>query len=347
MSRRLPSAWLLAAAGMALAVAAAIAIWVATGSGVGGERTGEGPKALPTYRMQADHATYPAVGDVSAAAEEIVVGKVLSESTESGSSPGNDAYGDPLPPIPHTNYSVSVLTVLKGTVQAGDTIVVSLSGGTTPEGEFVLDGAPEIHVGDTAMFFLRADANGRYYPLAGGAAVAPLQADGSYALPPDATGTEDALPVSEATVLGALRGSQGAGGASPPAGGASSRVLSLRLAIDLRARQRLRRALARGLRLRVRCSAPCVAYGRLRLGAKRAKALRLVRKHKAVVVGRGRAANGKTLVVRFTRKAKRRLRRSRRVGLSLLVRARDRAGGEAKLRRRVRLAPKAHSPRGR
>jgi hypothetical protein len=158
-----------------------------------GSRPASRPSDLPTFRLEADHPTYANVGSASADADLIVRGTVLSHTTEAGVSPGVDGLGDPLPPLPHTNHVVEVLEVVKGGVAVGTTIVVSLAGGTTEEGQFILDGAPEIHDGDTAFFFLDDGGDGRYYPLAGGAAVAHQKPDGSFALPQDATGADPVI----------------------------------------------------------------------------------------------------------------------------------------------------------
>jgi hypothetical protein len=191
---------------VAVSLAAAIAILVATmsfGSGASdGGSTSSEVGGVAVYHLDTDHATYAAVPQVSSGAAVILTGEVLSHSFEAGESPGVDALGDPLPAVPHTNYSVSVMNVLKGSVSPGSTIVVSLSGGRSSAGEFILDGAPEINDGDVSMFFLEA-IGGRYYPLAGGAAVAGRSGAGTFTLPPDATG-EGALPLSEEAVLAAL-----------------------------------------------------------------------------------------------------------------------------------------------
>jgi len=166
------------------------------------------------YRLDADHATYPTVAAVTGASQGIFIGEVISHIVDPGKSPGVDAIGDPLPALPHTDYLVSVRKVLKGPLSAGSTIVVSLSGGTTSEGKFVLDGAPEIHDGDVAMFFVEP-VGGIYYPLAGGAAVATEETPGVFELPADATG-EAPLSLSESAVLAALNPP-----VTPPAGPSS------------------------------------------------------------------------------------------------------------------------------
>jgi hypothetical protein len=209
--------YLCVALGLAIALAAAVGVVGVSSSASSGRAAPS--SGLPLYRMDTDHATYPTVPEISNAADTIVNGQVVSHTTEPGESPGVDALGDPLPAIPRTDYLVSVAAVLKGAVSPGSTIHLVLAGGNTEEGEFVLEGAPKITDGEAALFFLVSGGEGRYYPLAGGAAVATRLADGTFLLPPDATG-EAAHAISEGevqTALGSSTGSSGGGGAAAPA----------------------------------------------------------------------------------------------------------------------------------
>ncbi|MBI5105026.1 MAG: hypothetical protein HZB46_08595, partial [Solirubrobacterales bacterium] len=101
----------------------------------------------------------------------------------------------------------------------------------------------------------------------------------------------------------------------------------------------LRTALRRGLPLRVTCPQSCDASATARIGAGTARRNRLGRR--AMVVGRGRldaveAGRTATLTVRFTERARRRLRRARRVELAVTV-AFATADGTATQARRVAL----------
>jgi hypothetical protein len=214
-------AWL--AALVALLIVVAVVGTSVSGQGSATQVSSESRSpATPVFRLDADHPTYAGLGEITAGTEVIVIGEVLSHTTEPGESPGVDALGDPLPAIPHTNYSVSVQEVLSGPIAAGSVIAVSLSGGKSSSGEFVLDGAPEIHDGDVAMFFL-VGSGGLYYPLAGGAAVAVRDAEGKFVLPADATGQQSlAFTGSEVeAVLGAGSGSGGGAGGNSGGGGQS------------------------------------------------------------------------------------------------------------------------------
>jgi hypothetical protein len=312
--------------GGALAAALVAIVIALAGNGSSGERRPEDAGAVPVYRMDADHATYPTVGGVKADADTVLVGNVLSESTEAGQSPGDDALGDPLPAVPHTNYVVKVSSSLKGGLAEGATILVSLTGGTTPEGEFVLDGAPEISVGNTYLFFLQSSAD-RYYPLAGGAAIASDRGDGTFELPTDATGGEP-LVLTEAELRERAPSSSPAPGPLP----AARMVLTVRLVPH----QRLASALANGLKVKVTCSAACRLDGKLGEEVK-SRAARGVRK----IVGAGRANKGGILVLHFTQRSQRRLEGAKSVRLSLSVKATGPGGSVASIERGVRLAPRS------
>jgi hypothetical protein len=166
--------------------------------------------SVPNYRIDTDHQTFPSVGDLRAGAPVILVGTVESHSVVAGTSPGVDGAGDPLPAVPHTEYVVRVDEAIKGAPAVGTKIVVSLSGGATPQGNFVLDGGPILDDGIAALFFLEAPLAGKYYPLAGGAAVAAEQPDGGFVLPADATG-QAAIPVSRADLFASSGGGGGGG----------------------------------------------------------------------------------------------------------------------------------------
>lgn len=157
---------------------------------------------VPVYHLETDHPTYQSLDELRSGAETILTGTVLSHTVDPGTSPGTDGTGDPLPAVPQTNYAVQVIDTIKGTPAAGDTITVSLTGGTVPEGQFILDGGPAMADGATLMFFLGDAADGKYFPLAGGAAVASQQDDGSFLLPTDATGTQTPMALTVEDVSG-------------------------------------------------------------------------------------------------------------------------------------------------
>jgi subtilisin len=106
-------------------------------------------------------------------------------------------------------------------------------------------------------------------------------------------------------------------------------------------RQRLRRVLARGLRVTLRCSEACTVNAEALLPARTAKRVKLSRGGTARIARRAglrlSARTRRTVTLRLTRSARRRLARVRRVVLTVSLSARDRAGNRRALRRRVRL----------
>lgn len=286
--------------------------------------------SIPIYHLDTDHPTYENADEIAAAATTIVFGKVQSTDTEPGESPGVDAFGDPLPAVPRTNYSIEIINSIKGSVTADSTITVTLVGGTNSEGHFVLDGGPELQAGSERLFFLIQGTDNNFYPLAGGAAVATKNSDGTYTLPPDATGSAS-LTISEGEIsnvaLPQVRsGELVAGGPNVVGAGAAkgevrgAKVKSLTLRVRLRSNQDLASALAHGLHLGTWCSSsPCTLAGHLIASARAAKSLKLAQAHHGVTVGSGRAVSGGTLILRFTKEAQRHLRRRARVTLTLVI----------------------------
>jgi len=104
--------------------------------------------------------------------------------------------------------------------------------------------------------------------------------------------------------------------------------------------QRLSRILRKGLAVSVSCSETCRLDGRLSLDGRTAKRLGLTKRRKPVVVARGRAASSGRLLLRFSSKARKGLRRARRLRMTLVIRARDAADNAVSVTRRVTLTRK-------
>jgi hypothetical protein len=89
------------------------------------------------------------------------------------------------------------------------------------------------------------------------------------------------------------------------------------------------------------CDEPCVVVGELFVPRSLARRLGLIAQARDVRVARGSArlsaAGSRAVKLRFTRKAKRRLRRQRRIVLSLRVTATDASGNKRITRRRITL----------
>jgi hypothetical protein len=140
--------------------------------------------------------------------------------------------------------------------------------------------------------------------------------------------------------LGAIRLADPAAKPSPPASASTPSGADRRpplLSLRIRSRQRLRSVLRHGLRLRARCSEPCTLSLRLLLDARAARRVHLSR---AAVVGRGTesvASSAKRIVIRLSRRARRKLRSARRLRLVVSAVAIDRAGNARRGKLRISL----------
>jgi Ca2+-binding RTX toxin-like protein len=125
-------------------------------------------------------------------------------------------------------------------------------------------------------------------------------------------------------------------GASPGGAAAAADTTAPSVTLTIKARQKLLRALRKGLRATAGCSETCALQAKLLLAPKLAKKLKL-----PIVVGKATAnlaAAGTTnLVVKFTAKAKRKLAKLRSVRVTLEVVATDAAANAATARKAVTL----------
>lgn len=90
----------------------------------------------------------------------------------SGDPSGADA-------IRHIDYAFRVDRTFHGRGRVGRVVTVTVVSGSVATRREV----PRLQVGEPHIVFATAGSDGRYDPLAGGAAMAAKQADGSYALP--------------------------------------------------------------------------------------------------------------------------------------------------------------------
>lgn len=152
--------------------------------------------------------------------------------------------------------------------------------------------------------------------------------------------TQDSTAPGGSTSGGSTQGGTTAPSTSPTADG-NAAPATLGKVAALR-RQRLLTALRRGLRMRVACRRACRTSIIARVSGRDARRLRLSRSSKrAVIVGRGSRslsrAGTATVKVRFTRKAKARLRRQRQVRLILRITAKPKSGASQSVTRKLKL----------
>jgi hypothetical protein len=178
-----------------LAIAATVAAVSLAGCSGATSSTSSRPGGSPSMgsnqavKLDMDHAVFGSVTDLAGQSDVVLVGLVNSSSSGAETGLGTDpSAGNPVPGIPHTNYLVSVGKVYKGLVTPGSQITVVLAGGVTDAGPVTVDGVPNLTLGQRFVFFLHLGTDGEYYPMAGGAAIATINPDGSFALPGEATG---------------------------------------------------------------------------------------------------------------------------------------------------------------
>ena|SRR5450759_212834 len=153
----------------------------------------------PRYHI--DHATFLAVNDLAGQSSSVILGTVESSKPGGSTSLGVDpSTGKALPALPHTDFLVRVNEAMKGTAKPGSVITIALAGGVTDVGPVTVDGVPVLPINTPLLFFVFAGDDGKYYPLAGGAAIATQQPSGTFVLPDEVTGSSS-LTFNAAQVL--------------------------------------------------------------------------------------------------------------------------------------------------
>jgi hypothetical protein len=311
----------------------------------------QGPTAAPitspppaAITIHADHPGYPDAAALREAAELIVTGVVLSHTVDPGRSEGTDGNGEPLPAIPYTTYLVGADNVLKGAVPSGP-LQVKLMGGDTAEGFMAVDGASALTDGDRHLFFLTDRGDGTWAPLAAGAAIGTGNPDGTWAFPASVAGSDRALVVTESDIdpqpPAATATPQPSTGPAPqpPVGPGDRTAPKLRLSVP--AKQKLAVVLKRGLKLRVGCDEACRSQVTLRLDGKAAKAHRLTKRRVVTTVATGNTAKAGIVTVKFTARARKALKRVKRLKLTVNAQAFDALGNRAGVKRTVTITRKS------
>jgi hypothetical protein len=141
--------------------------------------------------LHADHMSYDGLNNLVGAADAVFVGTVTA--TQPGTSipaPPNPA-GETQADIPQTDLSVHVDASEKGALAPGQTVTVTITGGAGPGGENIeLEGVPPTTTGGQYVFFVIRGDDGKFYPLAGGSAIATKNSNGSFLLSGATTGGE-------------------------------------------------------------------------------------------------------------------------------------------------------------
>jgi hypothetical protein len=321
------------ASGLTLPIVAAVVI-AACGSAAERPRAEGQDRERATYRVQSDHDTYGTLDALRAKADVIAIGTPLSSEVVPGVSPGDDGAGDPIPGVPHTEYSVRVDESIKAAGDTGSSLVVALPGGATQEGTFVTEGTRKLTIGQDALFFLLRGADGKFYPLAAGTAIGDRQPDGTFAVPAAATGAA-ALVLTENQARGIdpppTVDPQPQPQPNPPIVPKPSVATGPLVKVTLVRGQRPSRIFKRGIRLKVTCSEACTLTSRLSITGQLARKYGIKRSSKPVVVARAKAPRARTITLKFTAVAAKRLRNRARLSLAVVVRATGTQGGVTEL----------------
>ncbi|MDO4246186.1 MAG: hypothetical protein Q4C89_09200 [Deinococcus sp.] len=134
----------------------------------GKESTAHSATPEETQTLHARYVSYSTAEDVQQASDYSLVGRVIASRVEVWDlmkEPG--AVPNPKDPepmaLPSTVYTVQVETVLKGDVQAGETLEFSILGGVKDDQKFELSGAPVLTAGAGDLYlFNLVDAG--WYP---------------------------------------------------------------------------------------------------------------------------------------------------------------------------------------
>lgn len=152
-----------------------------------------------TVSFEVDHKTFNTAAELRKESNVVVLGSVLDNgSTKEEPSVGTSGDGQPAPGLVNTDFSVRVDKSLKGNAAKGATITVVLTGGIANDTKYTSEGMPWLSKGDSVIMYLSKGEDGKYYPLAGGAAIASKKADRSnmFTLPSEVSG-KDQINISE------------------------------------------------------------------------------------------------------------------------------------------------------
>ncbi|PID32996.1 hypothetical protein CR969_03115 [Candidatus Saccharibacteria bacterium] len=126
-----------------------------------------------TVYIMADHKIYRNISELRGEADTVILGSVLDNgSTKQSSSSGKSGDGRSAPELVSTEFSVRVDKSLKGDLRSGQAITVVLTGGTVSGTKYISKGMPWLAKDESVIIYLSRGDDGKYYPLAGGAAIA-------------------------------------------------------------------------------------------------------------------------------------------------------------------------------
>lgn len=150
--------------------------------------------------FETDHKTYGTAAELIEESDTVILGTVLNDGeTKEEPMAGISGDGKPAPSIATTEFNIQINNVLKGKVINNSTIKVVLTGGVINDVKYASNGMPWLSKGDSVIFYLSNGADDKFYPLAGGAALAISTSTDSnkYILPPAASSNGKQIVVSK------------------------------------------------------------------------------------------------------------------------------------------------------
>jgi|GEM_PF-6101283 len=148
-------------------------------------------------KISLDHKMYASAKELKDDSDLIVRGTVLDNGRTVDGQPLHTEDGKEVPGTPTTEFGVKVVKTFKGTTAANE-ITVVLTGGVSGDTRFEAEGMPWLAKQATTILYLHLGEDGKYYPMAGGAAIAAQKAGkpDKFTLPAEVNGSS-AIDISE------------------------------------------------------------------------------------------------------------------------------------------------------
>ncbi|MBX6334950.1 hypothetical protein IRY61_06470 [Candidatus Saccharibacteria bacterium] len=148
--------------------------------------------ASRVQKINLDHKTYSNLKELEDDADVIIRGTVFDAGKTLAGAPLRSEDGREVPGIPTTEFQVAVKKIYKGIV-TDDQVTVVLTGGTLEGTRYEAEGMPWLVKHSDTIMYLHLGDDGKYYPLAGGAAIA-LRREGkrnNFILPTEVHGAQE------------------------------------------------------------------------------------------------------------------------------------------------------------
>lgn len=141
-----------------------------------------------TVEFSALHPTYTSIKQLISADDVAYVGQatLLDDGTVRSDKVSDEP--DEGPPMVETDYTLAVKSIIKGK-NIPSKITISVMGGVVGDTRYLVVDIPKLHKGDNVIVFASLGRDGKYYPLAGGSAIAIQDGSSKYSLSADVIST--------------------------------------------------------------------------------------------------------------------------------------------------------------